>query len=188
MDWSFNSFDQVGEYNTLRSVWAKLRDGRRVKGKKRSAEDHDSYSNIYENSPKKTKVSLNVSSACERLESILLQDGEAGNSMNVSVDDDVFERVEDEETSNEWDIRTNETCRKSSGYPKQDTNNAPRKTSGTQKQATEATSWKTSGKPKQTTVPRMCSQEPNQIVSNDDVEITLSSPVNPGSGTDEHLS
>ena len=110
-----------------------------------------------------------MSSACERLESILLQDGEAGNSMNVSVDDDVFERVEDEETSNEWDIRTNEPCRKSSGYSKQDTNNAPRKTSGTQKQATEATSWKTSGKPKQTTVPRMCSQEPNQIVFNDDV-------------------
>ena len=101
MDWSFNSFDQVGGYITLRSVWAKLRDGRRVKGKKRSAEDHDSYSNIYENSLKKTKVSLNVSSACERLESILLQDGEAGNSMNVSVDDDVFERVEDEETRNE---------------------------------------------------------------------------------------
>ena len=77
-----NSFDQVGGYNTLRSVWAKLRDGRRVKGKKRSAEDHDSFSNIYENSPKKTKVSLNVSSACERLESILLQDGEAGNRVS----------------------------------------------------------------------------------------------------------
>ena len=64
MDWSLNSFDQVGGYNTLRSVWAKLRDGRRVKRKKRTAEDHDSYSNVSENSPKKTKVSLDVSSAC----------------------------------------------------------------------------------------------------------------------------
>ena len=118
MDWSLNSFDQVGGYNTLRSVWAKLIDDRRVKGKKRAAEDNDSYSNVCENSPKKTKVSLNVSSACERLESILLQDGEAGNSMNVSVGDNVFERVEDGETSNEWDIITNETCRKSSKYQK----------------------------------------------------------------------
>ena len=68
-------------------------------------EDHDSYSYVCENSPKKMKVSLNVL--------ILLQNGEAGNSMNVSVEDDVFERVEDGETRNEWDIRT---CRKSSGY------------------------------------------------------------------------
>ena len=90
MDWSLNSFDQVGGYNTLRSVWAKLRDGRSVKGKNRAAEDHDSHSNVCENSPKKTKVCINLNTACERLETILLQDGEAGNSMNVSVDDDLF--------------------------------------------------------------------------------------------------
>ena len=80
--------------------------------------------------------------------------------MNVSVDDDVFERVEDGESSNEWDIRTNETCRKRFGCQKHETNNAPRKTSGTPKQASEDTSWKTSVKPKQTTMPRKCSEEP----------------------------
>ena len=74
IEWNLSSFDRVGGENTLRRVWASLKSQNRISGVKRRAEDNtDTSSDERASSPKKLRVSLNVSSACERLNSILLQ-------------------------------------------------------------------------------------------------------------------
>ena len=76
LDWDLASFDKVGGENTLRRVWASLKGASRVRGRKREAEESDTES---DNSNKK----LNISSACERIGSILLYT-EQDNEMEAS--------------------------------------------------------------------------------------------------------
>ena len=69
LNWSLSSFDKIGGANTLRSVWAKLKSNSRVKGRKRPA---SSSSNPADGNRKKSRVSLNLSSTCDRLDEINL--------------------------------------------------------------------------------------------------------------------
>ena len=69
LNWSLRSFDKIGRANTLRSVWAKLKSNSRVKGRKRPA---SSSSNPADGNRKKSRVSLNLSSTCDRLDEINL--------------------------------------------------------------------------------------------------------------------
>ena len=60
LNWSLSSFDRVGGSNTLRSVWARLKKDRRVKGNKREASDSEES----DNERKKARASLEISSTC----------------------------------------------------------------------------------------------------------------------------
>ena len=66
LEWSLGSFYRVGGNNTLRSIWAKLKAKKRVRDSKRSASD--SYGS--EDSNKKIKTKLDLSSAHLDFESI----------------------------------------------------------------------------------------------------------------------
>jgi len=55
LEWSLSSYDRIGDSNTLRSMWSKLKDKKRVRGRKRHAsKDIESH---YER--KKLRESLN---------------------------------------------------------------------------------------------------------------------------------
>ena len=70
LNWSLSSFDKIGGANTLRSVWAKLKGKKRVKGCKRAASVSDSDSP--DDARKKTKISLNLSSTCDKMDKFKL--------------------------------------------------------------------------------------------------------------------
>ena len=66
LEWSLSSYDRIGGFNTLRSVWSKLKDKKRVRGRKRHAsEDIES-----DDERKKLRESLNLSSTCLDLNNI----------------------------------------------------------------------------------------------------------------------
>ena len=73
-------------------MWARLKGHGKIGGKKRLADSNQELeSEGLGNSPKRSRVSLNVSSACERLENIILRSGSRESSLNVSqTSDEVF--------------------------------------------------------------------------------------------------
>ena len=156
LDWRLSSFDEIGGHNTLRRVWAKLKSNGKVGGRKRRGDDQELLdTDERPSSPKKSKVSSNVSSTCDRIASILLEGSASASSLSASSGDEVF-------------LRQDVTSpRKYSAKPKQ----APEvsgalmliqgSTSVEPKQAIQPTG-KTSVKPKQALNSRKPSAEPKQ--------------------------
>ena len=79
INWSLSSFDQIGGRNTLRSVWAKLKGGKRVRGAKRSLSDEEGSLG----GEKKPKVSLGISQTCDELENINLCTSSSSNGTSL---------------------------------------------------------------------------------------------------------
>ena len=82
INWSLSSFDRIGGENTLRSVWAKLKSMKRVKGIKRLGSNDENESSLCVR--KKLKESLDLSFTCEELTGIRIYSTSSWDSASLS--------------------------------------------------------------------------------------------------------
>ena len=78
LEWDISQFDKIGGKNTLRTVWASLKEEQRTKGLKRQVDLDSSTESYYEDDRKRVCRSLGLSGTCDRLGEINLDSSSDG--------------------------------------------------------------------------------------------------------------